>query len=174
LVKGQSGTERWRKSTEAKKKKHCKNIFEISVTNYRMLNLKNIRKYLHKHPELSGMEEQTSLFIKKKIEQFNPHKIISKLGGYGLAAIFETKKPGPSVLFRAELDALPIQEIGNHRHKSQTDGVSHACGHDGHITILLGLAERLQKENFKGKTILLFQPAEEIVRGAIRKIIKNC
>lgn len=134
-----------------------------------MINLIKVRKYLHKHPELSGTEKETSLFIKKKIEQFNPHKVISNLGGYGIAAIFKSKNPGPSVLFRAELDGLPIKETGRHKHKSQTFGVSHSCGHDGHMTILLGLAERLQreKENLKGETILLFQPAEETAQGAI-------
>lgn len=135
-----------------------------------MLDLKNIRKYLHSQPELSGTEEQTSQFIKGKVEQFNPHKVITNLGGHGLAVIFKAKRPGPCVLFRAELDALPVQETGDHKHKSETTGVSHACGHDGHMTILLGLAERLQKEkeNLKGKTILLFQPAEETAQGAIR------
>jgi len=90
------------------------------------------------------------------------------LCNYGLATVFDSKKPGPTIIFRAELDALPINEENNYSYSSQLPNVSHSCGHDGHMTILLGLASVLNKQKLKlrGKIILLFQPAEETAKGA--------
>jgi len=91
-------------------------------------------------------------------------------GGYGVAAAFHGLEAasGPTVLVRAELDALPIQEDSAAAHASQTPGVAHLCGHDGHMTILLGLARRLAEGRPKrGRIILLFQPAEETGQGAL-------
>ncbi|MEM8713498.1 MAG: M20/M25/M40 family metallo-hydrolase [Planctomycetota bacterium] len=91
-------------------------------------------------------------------------------GGHGVAAAFgSSDSPGPTVLVRAELDALPIQEATGVLHASQTPGVAHLCGHDGHMTILIGLARRLAESRPKdGRVIVLFQPAEETGRGALR------
>jgi amidohydrolase len=137
------------------------------------IELPVFRKKLHEFPDLSGQEKKTSLVLKKTLLHYKPDEIISELGGYGLAVLFDSKKPGPAIMIRAELDALPIQEINEFSYKSKNPGISHSCGHDGHMTILIGLASWLQKEkkNLQGKVILLFQPAEENAAGA--KLILN-
>ena len=137
------------------------------------LDLPVFRKRLHEFPDLSGREEKTSLMIEKILKEFKPDEIIPGIGGYGLAVTFDSKRPGPIIMIRAELDALPIQEINKFFYKSKNSGVSHSCGHDGHMAILIGLASWLRKEkkNLYGKVILLFQPAEENAAGA--KLILN-
>ena len=131
-------------------------------------NLPKFRRNLHEFPEISGHEEKTSMSLEKTLKQFEPDEIISGLGGYGLAVTFDSKRPGPIIMIRAELDALPIQEVNELIYRSKNPGVSHSCGHDGHMTILIGLAIWLQKEmkNLHGKVVLLFQPAEENAEGA--------
>ncbi len=128
-----------------------------------------LRKTLHTHPELSGYEEQTAKRIKEFLSYSNPDKIIEGLGGHGLAAVYESGKEGPSVLLRADLDALPIDEVNGFEHRSQNQGVSHKCGHDGHMAILAGLSALLKSQRpSKGRVILLFQPEEETGQGAAR------
>ncbi|HVA99146.1 MAG TPA: amidohydrolase [Bacteroidia bacterium] len=129
--------------------------------------LTELRKQLHQKPELSGEEKNTSLKVIHFIEQYHPDKIITNIGGYGLAAIFNGKAPGKTVMIRSELDALPIQEQNTFQYRSQNDGISHKCGHDGHIVMVAGLAAllALQKPE-SGRVILLFQPAEETGQGA--------
>ncbi|MFK7979958.1 MAG: amidohydrolase [Saprospiraceae bacterium] len=130
-------------------------------------DLTSFRKELHAHPELSGAERATAQRIIQKIKRFHPTQIIDNLGGHGVAAIYDFPKAGKTVLLRADTDALPIQEVNDFAHKSINDGVSHKCGHDGHTTILMGLAKRLHDQPLSsGKVILLFQPAEEIGMGA--------
>ncbi len=125
------------------------------------------RKELHQYPELSGEEEETSKKVVAFLKKCNPSQIIVSVGGHGVVAVFDSQKEGPNVMFRADMDALPIQEINTFEHHSKTKGVSHKCGHDGHTTILLGLALILSKNPpKKGKAILLFQPAEETGAGA--------
>lgn len=125
------------------------------------------RKLLHKHPELSEMEKETADKVHEFLKKCKPSSIMNSVGGHGVIAIYDSKKVGPSILFRADMDALPIQETNDFMHHSNHDGVSHKCGHDGHTTILLGLATLLSKHPpQKGKAILLFQPAEEIGKGA--------
>ena len=129
--------------------------------------LTNFRKELHQYPELSGEEKATAQRIVQKLKLFQPTKIIENIGGHGVAAIYDSGQPGKTILFRADTDALPIQEVNDFAHKSVYDGVSHKCGHDGHTTIMVGLAQKLYKNPLKkGKVILLFQPAEEIGIGA--------
>lgn len=124
------------------------------------------RRYLHQNPELSNHERETSRFILDKIRQCDPDEIIS-FDNYGLAVIFRGKSPGKCLLIRGDMDALPIQEINEVEYKSNTEGVSHKCGHDGHSAILYGLARIYSHERpEKGDTILLFQPAEETGDGA--------
>jgi metal-dependent amidase/aminoacylase/carboxypeptidase family protein len=96
-------------------------------------NLQKFRRNLHEFPEISGREEKTSMIIEKTIKQFEPDEIISGLGGYGLAVTFDSKQPGPIIMIRAELDALPIQEVNELIYRSKNPGVSHSCGHDGHM-----------------------------------------
>lgn len=125
------------------------------------------RKDLHQHPELSGHEEKTAEKIKIQLIKTSPTTLTEKIGGHGIAATFDYLKEGKHILFRADMDALPIQEINRFPHRSKNKGVSHKCGHDGHSTILVGLAQRLQKYPLhSGKVTLLFQPAEETGEGA--------
>lgn len=128
----------------------------------------NLRRYLHRYPELSGHEYDTSHYIATNLANFRPDNIITGLGGMGLAAVFDSGKSGYSVLFRAELDALPIREHGKLPYHSKHKGISHACGHDGHMAALLGVAAWLRSNPaaWTGKVILLFQPAEETGTGA--------
>ncbi len=131
------------------------------------------RQELHQHPEISGEEKLTSRRVAKWIERYEPDEIISGLGGHGLAAIFRGRHQGQTVLFRAELDALPLKETNSFGHRSKTPQTAHLCGHDGHMVFLLGLAETLHLEPpERGTAVLLFQPAEETGTGA-EKVLKD-
>jgi len=126
-----------------------------------------IRQTLHQHPEISGQEKKTSEFIINLLTQLHPDKIIKNIGGHGLAAIFDSKKAGPTIAIRGDIDALPIPEINTFSYKSLHTNVSHKCGHDGHTTIVLGLAKLLSEHPVKkGKVILVFQAEEETGDGA--------
>ncbi len=126
----------------------------------------DLRMRLHRMPELSGEEIKTSAEVEKFVAKFNPDKIIS-LGKTGKAFVFDSGEAGQTVMFRAELDALPIDEPEEIFNKSLIKGVSHKCGHDGHIAILAGLAEAISRQRpKKGRVVLLFQPAEETLQGA--------
>jgi amidohydrolase len=132
-----------------------------------------LRKTLHSYPELSGNERQTAGWVKAFLEKQGPERIIENIGGHGLAAIFDSGQEGPTILFRADLDALPIQEANEFTHKSQYEGVSHKCGHDGHTAILAGVAAVFGRERpEKGRVVLLFQGEEETGQGA-EKVIKD-
>ena len=130
-----------------------------------------LRKSLHRYPELSGQEQQTATRIKKFLSGQQPDKIIEGLGGHGLAAVYDSGKEGPALLFRADLDALPIEEANDFPYRSQHHGVSHKCGHDGHMAVLGGMASVLRDQRpSKGRVILLFQPEEENGQGAAKVI----
>jgi amidohydrolase len=126
-----------------------------------------IRRHLHANPELSGKEFYTSKKVVEIIKRYHPADIIENVGGTGVVAIFDSGTKGETVLFRSELDALPIHETNDLEYRSTVDQVAHMCGHDGHTTILIGLAKRLFEQPLtKGKVVLLFQPAEEDGSGA--------
>jgi amidohydrolase len=126
-----------------------------------------LRKELHKNPEISGKEVETAKRIVAFLEKHSPDEIITGIAGAGIVAIYKGREAGKTVLFRCELDALPIEEINTFEHRSITNGVSHKCGHDGHMAILCGLAVELsQNRPETGMVILLFQPAEEDGSGA--------
>lgn len=126
-----------------------------------------LRKELHKYPELSGKESQTAKRIVEFAKRFNPDEIISKVGGEGVLVIFEGEQKGKTILIRCDLDALPIDEENEFEHKSVYDNVSHKCGHDGHMSIVSGLIPILSENKIKkGKVVLLYQPAEETGQGA--------
>ena len=125
------------------------------------------RRQLHQQPEVSGKETNTAALVQHWLEAYKPDKIIQNIGGAGFCAIFDSRVAGPTLLFRAELDALPIAEKSTLAYASQTLGVSHTCGHDGHMAILLALAAKIHSQPpIRGRVILLFQPAEEIGAGA--------
>ena len=125
-----------------------------------------LRRELHQYPELSSQEAKTAARISEYVGQFNPSQIITQIGGHGMAVCYEFGNEGPVVAIRCELDALPIQEDNPLSYQSKYSGVSHKCGHDGHMSIVAGLSYWLEQQSFeKGKVILLFQPAEETGQG---------
>ncbi|MBC8182849.1 hypothetical protein H8E88_17235 [candidate division KSB1 bacterium] len=101
--------------------------------------IKKLRKELHQNPELSGQEVKTALRIKQFIEDNHDTKMIENISGNGLAVIYNYPNNGPTVMIRCELDALPIDEVNEFDYRSKIKGVSHKCGHDGHIAIVAGL-----------------------------------
>ncbi len=126
-----------------------------------------LRQELHQHPELSQREMLTAQRIHSFVSAHQPSEIITKIGGEGLAVCYNFSELGPTVAIRCELDALPIKEENQMPYRSVVKGVSHKCGHDGHMAIVAGLSQWLKKQTFnKGKIVLLFQPAEEIGKGA--------
>lgn len=125
------------------------------------------RHHLHRNPEVSGQEAETAVAVADRLANHGPDRILRGLGGYGVAAVFDGPEPGPTVLLRCELDALPILEIGKVPHRSRIDGRAHLCGHDGHSAILTLVAAHLARQRpSRGRVVLLFQPAEETGAGA--------
>lgn len=130
-----------------------------------------LRQDLHRHPELSGEEFATAERIRYFMAPFQPDAIIENIGGYGLVFVFEGSQPGPTVLFRCELDALPIKEVNTFNYRSVVSGASHKCGHDGHMTIICALGVLLAgKRPEKGRVLLAFQGAEETGQGAVAMV----
>jgi len=132
--------------------------------------LTHLRKKLHQHPELSGNEVQTAAQIEQWLKNLKPDDLQTGLGGTGVMARFNASGDAQTtVMFRAELDAIAVQEKADHPHRSTVDGVMHGCGHDGHMIILLGFARWLAENRPPNiNTLILFQPAEETGRGAGR------
>lgn len=132
-------------------------------------NLIASRRYLHRNPELSFEERETQAFILRVLTEMGLSP--RALGDTGVVVDFGEGSGG--VAIRADIDALPLTEESNAPFKSQVPGVMHACGHDGHTAILLGVAQLLadQGGNFPGRIRLLFQPAEECIPGGARKLI---
>ena len=119
------------------------------------------RHHIHKHPELSFKEDLTSDYIAAVLEA-NDIEMHRGLAVTGIVATIHGKKEGRVIGLRADMDALPIQEKNDFSHKSVHDGKMHACGHDGHSTMLLGAAVHLKENNnFSGTVHFIFQPAEE-------------
>lgn len=138
----------------------------MTLTAHDFESLVALRHALHRYPELSGDEHATADRITDALVGLGCEVIIG-LGGAGVAAVFDSGVPGPSVMFRAELDALPIIETGTPPWQSLVEGRGHLCGHDGHMAILVGLARLLAREGpARGRVVLLFQPAEETGAGA--------
>lgn len=128
-----------------------------------------VRRKLHQLAELSGNEHFTANFIRELASQFSPTQILHVPNSHTLLVEYCFSETGKTVLFRADMDALPINETLAIPYQSKTAGVSHKCGHDGHSAILLQLAERLQRQPLKrGRVLLLFQAAEETGGGAER------
>jgi amidohydrolase len=121
------------------------------------------RRDFHMHPELSNREERTARVVAERLRALGLTDIKTGVGKYGVTALLVGGKPGPVVAVRADMDALPIQEVNDVPYKSQTPGVKHACGHDVHTTVELGVAEVLSKmkEEVRGTVKFIFQPAEE-------------
>lgn len=127
------------------------------------------RRDLHAHPELRFEEYRTAAFVASKLKEFGVDEIVTGFGGTGVVGVIhgQINTSGRSIGFRADMDALPIQEVNDLPHASTIPGKMHACGHDGHTSMLLGAAKYLaETRNFDGKIVLAFQPAEEGGGGA--------
>lgn len=121
------------------------------------------RRDFHMHPELSNREVRTSRIVAERLRALGLDEVKTGVGKHGVVALLRGGKPGPVVAVRADMDALPIQETNEVPYKSQNPGVKHACGHDVHTTIALGVAEVLSKmrDQIPGTIKFIFQPAEE-------------
>ena len=134
--------------------------------------LTQIRHQLHRNPELSFKELATAELVAMRLGEWG-YEVTRNIGGHGVVGRLRQAKGTRSVSLRADMDALPILEENSSAHASRNAGVMHACGHDGHTTMLLGAARQLAKtRNFSGTINLVFQPAEEAGRdsGAQRMI----
>lgn len=120
------------------------------------------RRYLHQHPELGFECYGTAAFVAERLREFGVDEIHDGIGKSGLVGIIEGQGPGPTIGLRADMDALPMDEATDLEYASTVPGRMHACGHDGHTTMLLGAARYLaETRNFAGRVALIFQPAEE-------------
>ncbi|MCZ4353613.1 M20 family metallopeptidase [Roseovarius aestuarii] len=120
------------------------------------------RRHLHMHPELGFECHETAAFVVEKLREFGITQIETGIATSGVVAIIEGQGDGPVIGLRADMDALPLEEVTGAPWSSRTAGAMHACGHDGHTTMLLGAAKYLaETRNFAGKVALIFQPAEE-------------
>ncbi|MCC4799449.1 hydrolase [Enterovibrio norvegicus] len=132
-----------------------------------MFNPILFRHKLHRSPELSGSEKRTHELLVKTLRTFG-YSPIEDVGGHGVVVKIDSGLPGPHLLFRADTDALPINEIAVHQHSSEHDGIMHACGHDGHSASLMALAYRLSLFTLqRGTVTMIFQPSEENGQGAL-------
>ncbi|MEK4511772.1 amidohydrolase [Paenibacillus sp. FSL K6-2524] len=132
------------------------------------------RRHLHRHPELSFMEKETTSFVRHILEELGV-ELFSGKGDIGVIGTIRGELPGKTVALRADMDALPIQDEKSCEYASQVPGVMHACGHDGHTAILLAVAEYFsrQKEKLQGTIRLIFQPAEEVCPGGAVSMIEG-
>ena len=135
----------------------------------------SLRRHLHRFPELSGEEHDTSETVQEKLDEHG----IPFTTGYaktGVLGVVEGGRPGRTVALRADMDALPIQEENEHSFVSQVDGVMHACGHDAHTAMLVGAGCLLDdvRDELPGRVLLVFQPAEEASpTGGARRMMKE-
>lgn len=128
-------------------------------------------RWFHTHPELSNQEKQTSQRLAQELKNLGL-EVEEGIGGYGIMAILRGQPGGPVVLYRADMDALPVQEATGLPYSSQVPGVMHACGHDLHMACAVAALEALAKkrEQWKGTIVFVGQPAEELGNGARRMI----
>ena len=125
------------------------------------------RRHLHAHPELRFACHDTATFVVEKLREFGVDEVHEGIATSGVVALIEGSGPGPTIGLRADMDALPMEEVTGLDYASTMPGKMHACGHDGHTTMLLGAARYLaETRNFAGRVALIFQPAEENGGGA--------
>jgi amidohydrolase len=132
------------------------------------------RRYFHKYPEVSFSEHETSSYLTNRLHELGLDVKPSPTET-GAVAVLETGRPGRTVMLRADIDALPIQEQSEVDFRSNIDGRMHACGHDAHMGIMIGVARTLidRLADLSGRYLFVFQPAEEIVEGAKAMIAKG-
>ncbi len=132
------------------------------------------RRYLHQYPELSFQEKHTHDYIVERLQKLN-FQIDAHVGQNGILARILGEEPGPTIALRADFDALPIDDLKDVPYRSKVPGVMHACGHDGHTSILLTVAELLHKHQseLKGTVVLIFQYGEELTPGGAQEMIAD-
>jgi len=132
------------------------------------------RHDFHEHPELGFAEHRTSEIVARKLREFGCDTVVTGIGRTGVVGVIRGSGGGPGTLgLRADMDALPIEEATGAPYASKTPGVMHACGHDGHTTMLLGAARYLaETRNFSGTVHVIFQPAEENFGGG-REMVQD-
>lgn len=132
------------------------------------------RRFLHMHPELSHQEVETPAFIASRLESLGI-EVRRNVGGRGVVGLIRGGKPGKTIAFRADFDALPIDDQKDVAYKSTVPGVMHACGHDGHTAALLGFAKAMNeiKEELPGNIVLIHQFGEELSPGGARAMIED-
>ncbi len=131
------------------------------------------RRDFHRHPELAFEEFRTSAVIREFLEKLGLQ--VETCAKTGLRAVLAGKPGGRTVALRADMDALPLEEEGDKEYISQNPGVTHACAHDGHMSIIMGAAKILSqmKDRFSGKVVFLFQPSEERIPGGAKLMIEE-
>ncbi|GAA0135780.1 N-acetyl amino acid acetylase SndC [Paenibacillus sp. YSY-4.3] len=131
------------------------------------------RRYLHRHPELSFKEQKTAAYVADVLKELGIDAAVG-VGGNGVVGTIRGHLPGKTVALRADMDALPIQDEKTCEYASLVPGVMHACGHDGHTAVLLGVAEYFstRRGTLQGEIRLIFQPAEEVCPGGALSMIE--
>nr|WP_245393576.1 M20 family metallopeptidase [Staphylococcus coagulans] len=132
------------------------------------------RRYLHQYPELSFQEKHTHDYIVERLQKLN-FQIDAHVGQNGILARILGEEPGPTIALRADFDALPIDDLKDVPYRSKVPGIMHACGHDGHTSILLTVAELLHEHQseLKGTVVLIFQYGEELTPGGAQEMIAD-
>jgi len=145
-------------------------LISDTVTNLRA-DILAVRRELYMHPELSGDERRTSQLVADKLRSCGID-VQTNIGGYGVVGILNGRKPGETVAWRADMDACAMQDTIDKPYRSRADGIKHACGHDAHTAIALGIAETLAsvRAYLHGAVKFIFQPYEEGSKGASRMI----
>lgn len=133
-----------------------------------------VRRHIHAHPELSFQEAETAAFVADRLREMGYEPQTGVGGLHAVTAKLEGGRPGPTIGLRADMDALPINELTDLPFKSLNPGVMHACGHDTHTAMLLGAARALRqvREQLAGNVVFLFQPAEEMGPGGAQAMVQ--
>ena len=129
--------------------------------------LVRVRRHLHRNPELSLVEHDTAAYVERELRALHLDEVRTGIGKTGVLGTLAGGRPGPVTLLRADMDALPIAELNEAEYRSARDGVMHACGHDGHVSILLAAARTLSERRAEvpGTLVFCFQPGEEGYAG---------
>jgi len=134
-----------------------------------------LRRHFHQYPELSNQESRTAARCAEWLRDLGLETRTGIAGTHGVLATLDSGKPGPTILLRGDMDALPIEENNSHSFASAHSGVMHACGHDVHTTCVLGAARLLHqtREQLKGRVLFLLQPAEELPPGGAKVMVEE-
>jgi len=148
----------------------------VKVSKALVNRARRIRHDIHAHPELGFEEFRTAGVVADRLRALGLDDVQTEVAGTGVVGLLRGGKPGPTVALRADMDALPIQEETGLKFASQTPGVMHACGHDGHVAVQLGVAELLagMRKDIAGNVKFIFQPAEEGGAGGKYMVEAGC